>query len=211
MSIVTKSITEQIYNIIKERILLQKYKIGSKIDMNEIADEHDISIMPVRDALKRLSNKGLVVNKSRVGFFVRRFKEEEINNIMEVRSMYETYCLENHFNNLDKEKMDEIFEDVKCDQELSRKKFDKLDAEFHNLIIQSSENEFLIKNYNEINDLIVLFKHLDRKRIKTANREHCSLIESILEDNKKEAVNKLKKHIENVKISVIEKNKGIKN
>ena len=82
MSIITKSITDQIYNIIKNRILMQEYKLGSKIDMNELAEEHEISIMPVRDALKRLSNQGLVTNKSRVGFFVRKFSEEEIRNII---------------------------------------------------------------------------------------------------------------------------------
>ena len=94
MSIIAKSITEQIYDIIKDKILLQEYKVGSKIDMNEIAEEHDISIMPVRDALKRLSSQGLVVNRSRVGFFVKEFSKQEISNIMEVRNMYETYCLD---------------------------------------------------------------------------------------------------------------------
>lgn len=203
MSIITKSITEQIYNIIKGKILMQEYKVGSKIDMNEIADEYDISIMPVRDALKRLSNQGLVNNKSRVGFFVRRFSEAEIKNIMEVRNMYETYCLQNHFDNLDKNKINKIYDNIECKESLNRSEFDRIDAEFHNLIIQSSENEFLIDHYNEINDLIVLFKHLDKERIKLANQEHCSLIESILDGNKEVAVKELKKHIDNVKDSVI--------
>jgi len=204
MSIITKSITDQIYNIIKNRILMQEYKLGSKIDMNELAEEHEISIMPVRDALKRLSNQGLVTNKSRVGFFVRKFSEEEIRNIMEVRNMYETYCLQNHYNNLEMKKVKKIYESIECNKSLNRKEFDKIDTEFHNLIIQAAENDFLINHYNEINDLIVLFKHLDKQRIKLANEEHCSLMKSILDGDIEVAVEKLEQHIRNVKNSVID-------
>lgn len=203
MAIITKSITDQIYNIIKEKILLQEYKVGSKIDMNKLADEHEISIMPVRDALKRLSNQGLVVNKSRVGFFVKEFSEKEIANIMEVRNMYETYCLEHHFNNLDIEKIDSLYEDIKCSDVLDRKKFDEVDSKFHNLIIDSSENEFLIENYEQIEDRIILFRHLDKERIKSANEEHCSIIKSIINGKKREAVNKLNEHIRNVSSSAV--------
>ncbi len=210
MSIITKSITEQIYNIIKERILLQEYKVGSKIDMNEIARENEISIMPVRDALKKLSNQGLVENKSRVGFFVRSFNERETKNIMEVRRMYEIYCLDKHFANINKEKMESLYEEIKCMGEPDRKEFDRLDAEFHDLLIKASENEFLIKNYGQIKDLIVLFKHLDRERIRLANKEHCQLIEAILEGDKDKAIQKLEEHITNVTYSAGETLKKIK-
>ena len=201
MAIITKSITDQIYNIIKEKILFQEYKIGSKIDMKEIAEEHEISIMPVRDALKRLSNQGLVVNKSRVGFFVKEFSEDEIENIMEVRNMYETYCLENHFENLNLDKIESLYEDIQCQDSLEREKFDEVDSKFHNLIINSSENQFLIEHYEKIEDRIILFRHLDKERIKTANEEHCLILDSILKGNKKEAVNKLNEHIRNVSSS----------
>lgn len=201
MAIITKSITDQIYNIIKEKILFQEYKIGSKIDMKEIAEEHEISIMPVRDALKRLSNQGLVVNKSRVGFFVKEFSEEEIENIMEVRNMYETYCLEHHFDNLNFDEIKSLYEDIQCQDSLRREKFDEVDSKFHNIIINSSENQFLIEHYEKIEDRIILFRHLDKERIKKANEEHCMIIESILNGEKNEAVNKLNEHIRNVSSS----------
>lgn len=203
MAIITKSITDQIYNIIKEKILLQEYPVGAKIDMKEIADEHDISIMPVRDALKRLSSQGLVVNRSRVGFFVKEFSKQEISNIMEVRNMYETYCLDHHFENLDLDAIESLYNKVKEKKDLSRKDFDEVDSKFHNLIINASENEFLIDNYNNIEDLIILFRHLDKERIKSANEEHYKVLKSILDGNRKEAVKQLDDHISNVASSAV--------
>lgn len=205
MSIIAKSITEQIYDIIKEKILLQEYKVGSKIDMNEIAEEHDISIMPVRDALNKLSHQGLVLNKSRVGFYVRKYSKEEIKNIMELRIMFETYCLKKHFNNIDKSKIRNIYVKTQTQESNQREIFDKIDADLHYQFIKSSNNNFLINEYNKIYDQIVLFKHLDEKRIELANNEHCRLIESILNDHKEQAAKNLELHIENVKNSIIEK------
>lgn len=208
MSLVTESITDQIYKIIKDKILLQEIEVGEKIDTKNIAKEHDISVMPVRDALKKLASQGLVENKSRVGFFVRTFTEKEIENIMEMRSMYEVYCLKNHMNNIDKKELKSLYETINCTSEASRKKFDEIDTKFHDLLIEASSNDYLIKNYNQIKDLILLFKHLDAKRMKLANKEHCQLIESILNKNRKQAVEKLKEHINNVTYSIGEKLSG---
>jgi len=202
MSLITKSITDQIYKIIKNKILLQELKVGAKIETREIAKEYDISVMPVRDALKKLSNQGLVENKSRVGFFVRTFTEKEINDIMEMRSIYEVYCLEQYFDKINKDKLKLLYNDIKAIDEYNRKEFDRLDTEFHELLINTSSNNLLIRNYNQIKDLIVLFKHMDKERIKLANQEHCDLIKSILDGEKEEAIEKLKIHISNVAYAV---------
>lgn len=202
MALITKSITEQIYNIIKEKILLQEFEVGSKIETREIAKEYEISIMPVRDALKKLCNQGLVENRSRVGFFVRSFSEKEINDIMEIRCMFELYCLDQHFDKINKDELRNLYQDIKLIDQDDRIKFDQLDSEFHELLINSSNNDLIIKNYNQIKDLIVLFKHIDKERIKLATQEHCQLIESILSGEKEKAIEQLKVHINNVKYSI---------
>jgi len=202
MALITTSITEQIYNIIKEKILLQELEVGSKIETREIAKEYDISVMPVRDALKKLCNQGLVENRSRVGFFVRTFSEKEINDIMEMRSIFELYCLDQHLNRINKSKLKSLYQDIQSIDEYDRNKFDRLDNDFHELLINSSNNDLLIKNYNQIKDLIVLFKHMDKERIKLANEEHCRLIESILNGEKEKAIDQLSLHINNVKYSI---------
>lgn len=203
-TLIAKSITEQIYEIMKDKILFQEYEIGSKIETKEIAEEYNISVMPVRDALKKLCSEELVVNKSRVGFFVRTFSEEEIDNIMELRSVLEIYCLDTYFEKINKNRLKVICHNIKLIENQNKSDFARLDDEFHNLIISSSNNNIVMKNYNNIKDIIVLCRHLDKKRIRFANEEHCQIIESIVSGNKETAIEQLKTHISNFDYSIKE-------
>src|SRR5690554_4721661 len=108
MAIIKDSISEQIYELIKNKIFTQELELGAQIDTKKIAGEHNISIMPVRDALNKLENRELVYRKSRIGYFVRTFSRKEAEEIMEVRKIYELYSLKEHFEAIDKKKLEEI-------------------------------------------------------------------------------------------------------
>lgn len=61
MSILKKiSIKDQVYELIKNRILDQTYQLGEKINMLELGKELEISNSPVREALSLLESEGLV-------------------------------------------------------------------------------------------------------------------------------------------------------
>ena len=160
MKIVKDSIMDQVYRIIKDKILLTELRLGEQINPREMALEFRVSVMPVRDALWKLVNEGLVVNKSRVGFFVRSFTRREIADIMEVRKLYELYCLENYFNNIDRKLLADYLE--RCDNNtgLSRLAFDELDNNIHDLLIHASQNRYLEKSYHAVKNQIIIFRHL---------------------------------------------------
>lgn len=198
MQLVKDSITEQIYRIIKDKILLNEMRLGQQINPRALSEEYRVSVMPVRDALLKLANEGLVVNKSRVGFFVRSFTFEEIRDIMEVRSLYELYCLEKHFENIDKKKVKNYFNRCIETPELSRRDFDELDEQIHDLLINAARNTYLIKSYQEVRNQIIIFKHLDKDQMEVAHQEHIGILKAILEKNKPKAVRLLRMHIERV-------------
>ncbi len=204
MAIIKDSISDQICDLIKNQIFIQDLELGDQIDTKKIAEKHNISIMPVRDALNKLESQGLVVRKSRVGYFVRSFTSKEVQEIMEARKMYELYSLEEHFEAIDRAKLREILEEIVKTISITRQQFDRLDDGLHNLIISASGNDFLINNYNQINDQIVLFRRLDKNRIQNATNEHQELIEAILRDDLESSRKILKNHIDLVTSSVLE-------
>ncbi len=192
------SITEQIYRIIKEKILLTELRLGQQINPRELAEEFRISVMPVRDALFKLVSEGLVENKSRVGFFVRSFTREEIRDIMEVRTLYELYCLENYFDQIDRVMLRSYFDRCLKKTDLLRREFDELDEEIHDLFINASHNRYLIKSYHEVKNQIIIFRHLDRDQMEVAHQEHITLLRAMLDMDKAGAVRLLHRHIERV-------------
>ncbi len=205
MSIVKSSIKEQVYNMLKEKILKQDIELGVQLNPKRIAEENDISVMPVRDALLRLVSQGLVINKPRVGFFVKEFSQAEIEEIMEVRKMYELFCIKEHFTGIDRKKMKNISKTVNINiEDLTREKFDGVDIELHYTIIEASENEFLINNYNQIKDLLILFQHLDLQRINESHKEHQIIVKYILGKDKSKAQEMLENHLNRVTLSVLD-------
>lgn len=199
MAINKQSLTDQVYTMIKEQILNRELELGEQLNTRKIAEENGISLMPVRDALRRLANEELVENKPRVGFFVKNFSETEINNILEVRKMHELYCLDNYFDQIDKEKVIELKEKF---ENGNQKYFSSYDTNLHKEIIFSSNNDYLIDSYLKmINHYTMLFSYLNYKRSETSRREHIDLIDSILNGEKEKALNILYRHLDRVQIA----------
>ncbi|MGM0500364.1 MAG: GntR family transcriptional regulator [Bacillota bacterium] len=199
MAINKQSLTDQVYTMIKEQILNRELELGEQLNTRKIAEENGISLMPVRDALRRLANEELVENKPRVGFFVKNFSETEINNILEVRKMHELYCLDNYFDQIDKEKVVELKEKF---ENGNQKYFSSYDTNLHKEIIFSSNNDYLIDSYLKmINHYTMLFSYLNYKRSETSRREHIDLIDSILNGEKEKSLNILYRHLDRVQIA----------
>jgi len=204
--IVKESIGEQIYSILKEEILLAKRKPGEQINLRKLAEELGASIMPVRDALKQLVDEGLVIKKPRVGFFIRNFTRQEAEEIMEMRKIYELYCLDKYFDKIDREKL-KIFLEKSLDEKnitQKTKEFDELDENIHDLLIKASGNFYLINSYNNIKNQIIILRHLIRDEVSLAREEHILLIKAILEGNKERAKEILENHINRVTNAIIE-------
>ncbi|WP_166668476.1 GntR family transcriptional regulator [Halanaerobium saccharolyticum] len=199
MVINKKSLTDQVYTMLKEKILSRDVELGEQLNTREIAEEHGISLMPVRDALRRLANEDLVENKPRVGFFVKNFSEAEVNDILEVRKMHELYCLENYFNNIDRE----VIADLKDKFENGHKKyFTSYDLKLHKEIILAADNDYLIDSYLKmINHYTMLFSYLNYKRSETSRQEHIDLIDCILNGEQEKATEILYRHLDRVQIA----------
>ena len=199
MVINKKSLTDQVYSMIKEKILNRDIDLGEQLNTREIAEENGISLMPVRDALRRLANEDLVENKPRVGFFVKNFSEAEVNDILEVRKMHEIYCLDNYFDDINRE----VISDLKDKFENGHKKyFTSYDSKLHKEIVLSSHNDYLVDSYLKmINHYTMLFSYLNYKRSETSRQEHIDLIDCILNGQKKEAVQILYRHLDRVEIA----------
>ncbi|WP_166668477.1 GntR family transcriptional regulator [Halanaerobium saccharolyticum] len=198
MVINKKSLTDQVYTMIKKEILNREIELGEQINTREIAEEQGISLMPVRDALRRLANEDLVENKPRVGFFVKNFSEAEINEILEVRKMHELYCLENYFSQIDKEQISKLrnkFENVEPGY------FTVHDDRLHKAIVFASQNDYLIESHLKlVNHFTMLFSYLKNKRSELSRQEHVGLIDAILDEEKEKAYKILYSHLDSVHI-----------
>jgi len=78
---------------LRELILSGELPGGTKLQQNELADRLGVSRMPVRQAIVRLENEGLVVQRPNRGAFVTLLGPEGILELFEMRSVLEGLAL----------------------------------------------------------------------------------------------------------------------
>ena len=202
MGIHTESVNKQIYALIKKEILERRLRPGERIDTKGIAEANHISVMPVRDALQQLATNGLVINRERVGFFVREFTTDEISQILEVRIMFEQHCMRWHMGSINKEDVQEMLQRVTL--ATSTEELDDLDHQLHFMIILASKNQFLIDEYNNLRALfsIGLFGG-EEANVHTAKEEHIAILKAILCEDVERAVDLLCKHLERARGEIV--------
>ena len=79
------SLVQIAYDAIRESIVDGRLKLGEHIVEQEVADELKTSRAPVREALRRLQQEGLVCVRPRRGIFVREISAKDFIDIYNVR------------------------------------------------------------------------------------------------------------------------------
>ncbi|QHT58255.1 GntR family transcriptional regulator [Cellulomonas sp. H30R-01] len=81
--------SEQAYRWLRERLAGERYAPGHRLVLGTIADELDMSVVPVREAIRRLEAEGLVTFERHVGARVSLIDDTQYRHSMETLAMLE--------------------------------------------------------------------------------------------------------------------------
>lgn len=81
------------YEQISAAMLAGDFPPGTRLVMDTLAKQLDISRTPVRDALLRLEREGVIVPTGRRGYIVREASTREIENLYQAREAIEGYAV----------------------------------------------------------------------------------------------------------------------
>ena len=102
-------LVDQVYEKLRERIVQLKIPFGSKLNVSKLQEEYGVSSTPVREALNRLLNEGLIEFENNVGARVIDITEEDVREIQEIAFAYQMVAARNALRNGDAQQMaDEI-------------------------------------------------------------------------------------------------------
>lgn len=141
------------YDKLKEAILDGTLAPGAPLVESSVAEWCGVSRTPVREALTRLEQDGLVVRSDR-GLVVRERSPEEILDLYEVRIVLETLAArlaaERH-SRLDVIKMERLVELGEKVDPGDAETMAKNNREFHRAVWQAARNEALLDLLNRLN------------------------------------------------------------
>jgi DNA-binding GntR family transcriptional regulator len=87
--IARQSLPNALAESLRERILNGEFKEGDPIIQEAVAEEYEVSRMPVREALRQLEAMGLVQLKTHKGAIVTSLPTEQIGELFELRALLE--------------------------------------------------------------------------------------------------------------------------
>lgn len=144
-----KSLKEQVYNYISEKINAGTIKTHEKINEKMIMDDLNISRTPVREALIQLFSEGYLNNEPRKGFTVKEVDDKkviEIYGLLGVLDGYAATLAIDHLSNSDFRDMDMLIYGMdRAIEERDFKGYYELQMRFHIIYIEKSENNELIR------------------------------------------------------------------
>lgn len=85
MNIVVRSLSDQTYEIVRRRILVGAMQPGTAVRQDVIAAELGVSKIPLREALGRLEQDGLLKSFPNRGYVVRELSTDEASEVFALR------------------------------------------------------------------------------------------------------------------------------
>ncbi|MDJ0459138.1 GntR family transcriptional regulator [Arthrobacter sp. NQ7] len=83
-------LTDQVYDMIHAAILNGDLPAGSRLRVRDLAEQVGTSVMPVREAIRRLEEAGLAEREPHKGAVVKNLSLEELIHVYDVRRLLET-------------------------------------------------------------------------------------------------------------------------
>jgi DNA-binding GntR family transcriptional regulator len=204
-----ESLSQMAYNDLLDRLIKREIPIGSVLQERRLAEAFAISRTPVRDALKRLESEGFITRKGGGVLVVKEFSTRELIETLHVREILETEGVRLATGRIPPAELDEIEAAIRsllADPDPSAERDWELDNRFHSMIAAHSGNAVLAKQIHDLRLKTHMF-NLDRvpERFEIGHREHLAIIDSLRREDREAARAGVQNHIENVKLSIIEK------
>ena len=188
MKIEPRSMEDEILFRMREAIVSGQIKLGGHLNETDIAKQMAVSRIPVREALRKLEQEGLVVRIPNKGCSVTTFSEQDVNEVFSLRASLESMSFQWAIPKLTPQDIQKLKELVtQQEQAVQRKDYDelsRLDMRFHEYICVKADHSRLLKAWYEQHAqcqmlLNIRFRHLAEYTPESVLQDHSRILQAI--------------------------------
>lgn len=211
-NVIKMTLADQIYTILKDDIINQVIKCGEKLTLKALQERFDISSTPIREAMKRLNQEGLIDHITNVGARVIEIEEKDVVEIYDFCSALDSTALKLSLKN---GKIEKLILDLNKSIELQEnslklkdmKNFKLYSDDFHDIFYRYADNSRLynaaLNLRSQLSILTSIYQSFTiAKSIVFA--EHKSIVCSIQNNSYDEATVLLSQHFQHAKHYLLE-------
>ncbi len=195
------------YQEIKRLIIDCVFEPNSTLNEEMLQKNLGISRTPIREALAKLENEGLIEVVPKKGIWVSGFTVSDLYQVYEIRLLTEPYVIRTYGKSISREALHliqqrhlellKVFRNSYTEE--TQKQLYQLDDDFHALLFSACNNPYL-QNMRTLVDAqshrgrIMLGKIVD-PRILSTLEEHLSILQSILDGDYEQAATEMIQHL----------------
>lgn len=197
-----ESIREKVFYTLRNLILYSELKPGERLVESQLAELLGVSTTPVREALQKLVQEGLVEIYPRRHYIVRGISWEDAVEIVRIRASLEIIVIEKVIEIIN----EDILKELEASLDLSKRYIESFDIDnlckandsFHKILIKhanSARLDLMLKNFS---DYIVRFRKISLSqpgRAQDVFKDHSNIFESLKNGDVEKAVLYTKEHI----------------
>ncbi|NBD24644.1 GntR family transcriptional regulator [Paenibacillus glycinis] len=165
------SISEHVYADLKRDILAGILQPGARLIVMEIAGKYQISQAPVREALERLKQEGLITGIPNKGSVVSTITAKEIKDIFVLREIIEGFAVRQSMPLLTEEDYAYLHR-VIGEMEIANKQKEmlrilELDMDFHAFFYKRCDNQAILELWNHMRTKVMRFMAISNRHYTT--------------------------------------------
>ena len=198
------------YKALRDFIFRNQFIPGERIYLETLSEKLNISFTPLREALNRLIQEGLICHDSGRGYILRVITATEIQHLYELCEALETYSIERTVRRITPSDLNDLSENLlrykqSIEAGLPRERL-AINFEFHLKIVKLSGNELIFQRLNRAFEMIAWKWKLENimlGRGPEAYGEHLAIYNSLKEGDPAGASAHLQSHIAKTKNAVL--------
>jgi DNA-binding GntR family transcriptional regulator len=178
--------SDQIADDLEALILEGHFADGARLDETQLAERFNVSRTPIREALLRLAQSGLVEQLPRRGVFVRQPGPVELMEMFEVMAELEGICARLAATRISDAALEDLRQNnIRCQKTVEAQDADSYYLEnerFHQTLYRQSGNGFLERECLRLHRRLKPFRRLQlrlRGRLLQSMAEHEAIVDAL--------------------------------
>jgi DNA-binding GntR family transcriptional regulator len=196
------SLVDRLVEHVFQAVIEGKLQPGSKVTEDQIAADFGVSRTPVREAVKRLSEMGVLVIRPRCGLEVVSIDERDLAQIGALRAELESFALRLALAHMGDDGLKALeLAAVECETVLkggNRVEIFRADSRFHLMLADLSGNRYLAEMLRRLDvkvQLCRMFICASMPKVAASVRFHKKLLDAIRKRDAAKAEQLLREHI----------------
>ena len=203
----TRTLVERVYQTLRIQILKGDYEEGQKFNIDQLARDLGVSNTPVREAMSRLEQIGLVEIIPYCGPKIKRLNVSQLTDLYEVRIALEELAVKLVVQSEDPDVFKGIAEALQMHERAANGNDTRavLDADraFHDALVQASGNSVLLEMLPSLSDRTQMLLEINRppsevledEVILRGLRDHKRIYESLRARDQEAAIQELHRQL----------------